>query len=94
MSAEQYTDVAATVAPGFAAWPGLVAKYWLADPEQGTYGGVYLFEDEGAARRSRETPEFTSMADNPALVDVEVREFATIDQLDAVTAPGRVITPA
>ena len=36
------------VAPAFAAVPGLVSKVWLADRENGVYGGVYTFEN-GAA---------------------------------------------
>ena len=32
----------------FGAIPGLVAKYWLADPETNTYGGVYLWESREA----------------------------------------------
>jgi hypothetical protein len=85
----QYVEAAGGAAPGFAAWPGLLAKWWLVDPATGTYGGVYLFEDEEAARRSEATPEYATVAHNPAFTDVEIREFATLPELDAVTA-GRL----
>ena len=46
---QQYRAHAAAVAPAFTKWPGLQAKFWLANPDAGVYGGVYLF-DSAAAR--------------------------------------------
>jgi putative monooxygenase ydhR len=89
LTEDQYVAAAGAAAPGFAAWPGLVAKYWLADRTSGTYGGVYVFEDEAAADRSRSTPEFAGLGTNPHVVDLDVRELPTIEALDAVTAAGR-----
>src|SRR5947209_5085210 len=38
---QEYRAVCEQEAPLFGELPGLIAKYWLADPETNTYGGVY-----------------------------------------------------
>ena len=86
----QYLEAAVHVAPRFTAWPGLLAKYWLADRERRAFGGVYVVEDEASADRSRATHE-SAVAADPAFVDVEVRELSTIGELDAITSPARLI---
>ena len=53
--AEAYAAHAAHIAGGFRTWPGLLGKWWLADPASGTYGGVYLFASRHDADRSRDT---------------------------------------
>jgi hypothetical protein len=87
VAAEEYARSAAAVAPGFAAWPGLLGKWWLADARGGTYGGVYLFASREDADRSRDTDLFRGMLGNPALQAVTVREFDVLDEPTAVTAP-------
>ena len=89
---DQYRQQAATVAAGIAAWDGLIAKLWIADPEAETYGGIYLFASKDHADRSRQTPEFTGMVDNPAFIDLSIKEYEILDDLTTVTAP--VLTPA
>ena len=86
--AEAYTAHAAQVAPAFTAWPGLLGKWWLADPASGTFGGVYLFASREDADRSRNTDLFRGMLGDPALRDVVVREFDVLDAPTAVTAPA------
>ncbi len=85
--AEAYTAHAAHIAPEFAAWPGLLGKWWLADTASGTFGGVYLFASQHDADRSRETDLFGDMFANPALKDVTVGEYALLDAPTAITAP-------
>ena len=36
----------------FANLPGLLAKFWLRDPETNTYGGLYIWADQEAYGRS------------------------------------------
>jgi Putative mono-oxygenase ydhR len=86
--AEAYTAHAEQIAAGFTAWPGLLGKWWLADPDSGTYGGVYLFASQSDADRSRDTDLFRGMFANPALTDVTVREYDVLDAPTAVTAPA------
>jgi hypothetical protein len=85
-AAAGYHDHVAAVAPAFTAWPGLVAKVWIADEATATYGGIYLFSDLPAAERSRETDLFRSMATNPAFRDLAIREFDVLDEPTAITA--------
>jgi hypothetical protein len=90
LSAADYKDHVAVVAPAFTAWPGLVAKVWIADEATGTYGGIYLFVDRESADRSRDTDVFRSMATNPAFAHLDVQEFDVLDQPTAITAPALV----
>jgi hypothetical protein len=86
--AEAYTAHAAHIAPGFTAWPGLLGKWWLADPASGTFGGVYLFASPDDADQSRGTDLFRGMSADPALTDVTVREYDVLAAPTAVTAPA------
>jgi Putative mono-oxygenase ydhR len=84
---DEYEGIATELAPGFAEWPGLLAKWWLGDVSSGTYGGVYLFSGREAADLSRSTALFTGLLESPALRDVEVREYDLLEAPTAVTAP-------
>jgi Putative mono-oxygenase ydhR len=85
---EAYTAHAEHIVPGFTAWPGLLGKWWLADPASGTYGGVYLFASQQEADLSRRTDLFRGMLANPSLSEVTVREFDVLEAPTAVTAPS------
>jgi hypothetical protein len=84
---EAYTAHAVHIAPEFAAWPGLLGKWWLGDTVSGTFGGVYLFATRHDADRSRETDSFRGMFANPALKDVTVQEYDILNAPTAITAP-------
>ena len=84
--ADAYIAHAVHIAPGFAAWPGLLGKWWLGDAASGTFGGVYLFASARDADRSRDTDLFRGMFTNPALKDVTVREYHVLDAPTAITA--------
>jgi hypothetical protein len=86
--AEAYAAHAVHIASGFTGWPGLLGKWWLADPASGTFGGVYLFASRHDADRSRETDLFRDMFADPALHDVRVREYDVLDAPTAITAPA------
>jgi hypothetical protein len=90
---EQYLRHAQTVADGFNEWEGLIAKLWLHDPRRGTFGGAYLFADQGGADASRATDLFGRMQNNPAFADLSVDEYEVIDSLSAMTG-GAVLTNA
>src|SRR5262245_7234997 len=86
VSGEEYQDHAAALAPAFNAWPGLLAKVWIADDDAGTYGGIYFFADRASADRSRDTDLYRSMEANSAFADLSVREFDVLDEPSAITA--------
>ena len=78
--ADDYTAHAFHIAREFTAWPGLLGKWWLADPASGTFGGVYLFASQRDADRSRGTELFRGMDADPALKDLTVREYDLLDR--------------
>ena len=88
IDAEQYGEIAEQVAPGIRGWPGLTAKFWLADETTNTYGGVYVFESREHADASRATEQFIGMTRNPHFADLTIREFGVLDAPTAITAPA------
>jgi hypothetical protein len=87
MTDDQYERHAVRIASAFTAWSGLRAKFWLADRPQRLFGGIYLFDSRAHADKSRSTPLFTGMVDNPAFADLSIQEF------DLLTAPTSITTP-
>jgi hypothetical protein len=64
---------------------GLLWKIWLLDEEQQTSGGVYLFENERAARAYAEGPILGSLQQHPAISDYSARLSGTIADLSKIT---------
>jgi hypothetical protein len=93
VSHDEYAALAEQVAPAFAAWPGLQAKYWIADQDANEYGGVYVFDSQQAADASRETELYQALAANPAFTDPQVVEYDVLAAPTAVTAVLPVSTP-
>ena len=85
VTVEEHAPAAAAIAPNFAAWPGLITKFWIHDAERATLGGLYVFADREAADRSRETPEFAAVTNDPTFDDVQIREFDIVDELTVIT---------
>ena len=88
ITAADYQRHAAAVAEAFTAWPGLLGKVWLSDPDRNRYGGVYLFATSADADRSRSTPQFAGLTANPAFTDLVIEEFETLPEATTVTWPG------
>jgi hypothetical protein len=84
---EQFQGVVSGDAPVFAAMPGLLAKVWLRDPENNTYGGLYVWADQEAYETYIKGEVFDSIKTNPHLENVESRDFGVFDDLSAITAP-------
>jgi hypothetical protein len=88
MDESGYRAACTEMAPAFAALPGLLAKVWLADPEAGTYGGVYLFRDREAMESYAASELFATVAAFPHFTDIVARDFAVYDDLTRLTQPG------
>jgi hypothetical protein len=86
ITAADNAPIAEAMAPQFAAWPGLITKFWIANDDATTLGGVYVFDDRSSAEGSRRTAEFAAVVDNPHFSNFRVSEYAVIDSLTAVTA--------
>ena len=85
ISRDEYEKVCESLAGDFAALPGLVSKHWLANEENNTYGGVYIWETEEAMQNYLESELFHGVGANPALANAESKEFEVIEALSEIT---------
>jgi hypothetical protein len=76
----------AQVAPLFVGLPGLIAKYWLANPATNIYGGVYLWQDQMAMERYRTSELCQRIATNPHFINVTMQDFAVLPEPSAITS--------
>jgi hypothetical protein len=82
----EYEAEAERIAPTFADLPGLIAKVWLADPGEDTYGGVYLWTDRAAAEAYANGELLAVARRNPAFSNVRSSIFDTLAGPTALTA--------
>jgi hypothetical protein len=80
-----FRGVADQDAPTFGAMPRLVAKYWLADSETNTYGGVYIWESREALDEYLNGEVWAAVKGNPHLENVTSREYGTLEGPTKVT---------
>lgn len=80
-----YRDTCDTIAPAFAAVPGLATKVWLADSANGIYGGVYTFDDPAAVDAFLASDLFAQVGAMPGLTGISVRRFGVITAPTTVT---------
>ena len=79
-----YEAVCDELAGAFSALPGLISKHWLADEENNTYGGVYIWETRDAYQAFLNSELFAGVGANPALVNIESKNY------DVIEAPTRI----
>jgi hypothetical protein len=82
---EQYAGLCDEIAPAFAEVPGLASKTWLADSENGIYGGVYLFEDRDAFEAFASSDLAAGVKNHPNLADVTMEDFGVLESPSRVT---------
>ena len=80
----EYEAVCEELAGAFAALPGLISKHWLADKENNTYGGVYIWETREAYEAYLNSELFAGVGANPTLVNIVSKDF------DVIEGPTRV----
>jgi hypothetical protein len=78
VSEGDYAGLADELAPSYAAVPGLVRKVWLADSENGVYGGVYVWRDRQAMEDFAQTELYKSVATHPNLDGVTSTDFGVL----------------
>ena len=78
ISEEQYEAMCDGIAPAFAAVPGLASKVWLADRDDGVYGGVYVFESAEAADEFLSSELFAGVGSTPGLTGITVNRFGVL----------------
>ncbi len=82
----EYIDVAARVAPEFAAMPGLLAKVWLEPQDDGVYGAVYFWEDAESMERFGRSDLFE--ATSADFSDVGSIGFKVLENLTKASQPA------
>jgi hypothetical protein len=87
-SQEQFTAALAEHALVFAEVDGLLAKIWIADPESGTKGAVYLFSERTALDAYLESDLFAGILAEPSFEGTSWRCYHVLDELTARTQPG------
>ena len=80
----QYEAVCDELAGAFTALPGLISKHWLADEENNTYGGVYIWETRDVYEAYLNSELFAGVGANTALVNIVSKDF------DVIEGPTRV----
>ena len=84
---EEYIEIANSVAPTFAALPGLVSKVWLADEENNTYGGVYTWEIRADMENYNSSDLFTkAVTNNPNFANLSLKDFGIIEEPGQITS--------
>lgn len=84
-SEAEYQKLADSVAPAFAEVPGLICKVWLADRASGTYGGIYLWQDEAAVNDFKKSDLFASVGAHPNLTGISVKDYDVLNEPTAIT---------
>src|SRR5436305_11440473 len=85
MTEDAYRDDCDQSAPTFGAMPGLIAKYWLADPETNTYGGVYLWESREALAEYLNGEVWAEVSAFPNLTNLTTRDYGVLKGPTTVT---------
>ena len=88
VSRAKYEELCDELAPAFSEIPGLISKQWLADEENNTYGGVYLWRDQQAMLDYQASEMFSQVANNPAFTNVTATDFELMAGPSKVTGIG------
>ena len=77
----QYEGGAMQATSAFAAVPGLIRKHWLANEENNTYGGVYIFNSKESHDAFVESKLYAGVKGNPSFTNFSGKSFENIDSL-------------
>ena len=82
---DQYRSSCEAVAPSFAAMPGLVAKFWLADAATNTYGGVYVWRERADCDAYKSSAIFQQVLTRPEFANASSRDFGILEGPSEIT---------
>ena len=80
-----YEALCDELAGAFSELPGLISKHWLADEENNTYGGVYIWETRDAYQAYLSSELFAGVGAHPALVNIESKDYDVLEAPTQVT---------
>ena len=81
----QYEAAAKKLTSVFAAVPGLKRKHWLANEENNTYGGVYIFDSKESHDAFTESELYAGVKGNPSFTNFSAKSFENITKLAKYT---------
>lgn len=85
MSAAEFHTLCDTLAPQWAAIPGLISKVWLTNEQTNTFGGVYTWENRAAMENYLQSDLFNAVVSNPSFVNPSTTDFGVIEGPTRVT---------
>ena len=77
----QYEGGAMQATSAFAAVPGLIRKHWLANEENNTFGGVYIFNSKESHDAFVESKLYAGVKGNPSFINFSGKSFENIGSL-------------
>jgi hypothetical protein len=77
-----------------AAVPGLLAKVWLKGADDGSYGGIYLWQDRAACESFLTGDLWAEVLTDDSALGLVSHDFAVMDELTAMTQPGMALPVA
>jgi quinol monooxygenase YgiN len=81
----EFEQMAAQLAPAFAAVPGCLWKIWLIDADKKQAGAVYLFNDDAALQAFKASPLVASVLSHPALSNFDLKERDIVRDVSLLT---------
>jgi hypothetical protein len=78
---EEFADLMAAV-------PGLLAKVWLQDADEHTYGGIDLLRDREACQSFLAGELWAQAVEDESMFDLASHDFAVMEELTKATHPG------
>lgn len=81
----QYEEVTAALAQDFANVPGCLWKVWLMNEADSEAGGIYLFADEAAVERFKNSDLAKGVLSHPALSGFSIKQFEVLEDVSRIT---------
>lgn len=91
MEANEYEAVCENLAESFAIVPGLLAKYWLSDSANNTFGGVYIWEDRAAIEDFSKSKLYKAVATHPNLINITSEVFDILENPTKLTRGLKIV---
>lgn len=85
LSHGEFRDLLTSVAQAFAEVPGCQWKIWLIDEEKKEGGAIYLFNEQDALDKFKESPLVQSVMSHPALSNFYFRETDIAQEPSIIT---------
>lgn len=86
-SLEEVAEKFEPMVPLFAELPGMLAKCWIANEEENTYGAVYFWRDDEALDQFRASELWAGVRSHPLIANMSEKVFDCIEAFTKETQP-------